>query len=71
MKEWIFKLDDFLKVATPRNILSHAGKISHKVALDKARSEYQKYQEQLKNNQLSLVERHFFQTTHEIKQMKR
>lgn len=70
MKDWIVKLDDFLKVATPREILSHAGKISHKVALNKARSEYQKYQEQIKNDQLSLVEKHFFQATHQIEQMK-
>ncbi len=28
MKDWIVKLDDFLRVATPRNILSDAGKVS-------------------------------------------
>ncbi|MEZ5314880.1 MAG: virulence RhuM family protein [Chlamydiales bacterium] len=39
MKDWIVKLDDFLRVATPREILSHAGKVSHKIALDKARLE--------------------------------
>ncbi len=71
MKDCVSKLDDFLKVATPREILSHAGKVSHKAALDKARIEYQKYREQLKNDQLSLVEKHFFQITHEIEQMKK
>jgi len=71
MKDWIVKLDDFLKVATPREILSHAGKVSHKVALDKARNEYQKYQGQLKNDKFSLVEKHFFQATNEIEQMKK
>lgn len=31
MKDWIAKLDDFLRMAS-RDILSHAGKISHEEA---------------------------------------
>ncbi len=62
-------MDDFLRVATPREILSHAGKVSHKIALDKARLEYQKYQELLKSEDLSLVEQHFQQVIQEVKKI--
>jgi len=42
MKDWIEKLHGFLKL-NDRNILDHAGKISHQLALDKAEKEYDKY----------------------------
>ncbi len=42
MKDWISKLDGFLQL-NDRNILSHAGKISHEMAMDKAASEYKKF----------------------------
>lgn len=64
MKDWIAKLDDFLRMAS-RDILSHAGKISHEEALDKARIEYSKYQQQAIETP-SLVEQHFFETIKEF-----
>ncbi len=64
MKDWIAKLDDFLQMAS-RNILSHAGKISHEEALDKARSEYSKYQQQMFDTP-SLVEQHFLESIKEF-----
>jgi len=42
MKAWIGKLDDFLKLSG-RDILTHAGTISHNKALKKAHDEYEKY----------------------------
>ncbi len=42
MQEWISKLDDFLKLSE-RDILTHAGKISHNAALIKAETEYGQY----------------------------
>jgi hypothetical protein len=45
MKDWIARLDDFLKM-TGNDILTHAGKISHQKALEKARNEYEKYHQQ-------------------------
>ncbi|MCJ7600125.1 MAG: virulence RhuM family protein [Desulfobulbaceae bacterium] len=42
MSEWITKLDDFLKLSG-REILTHAGKISHEQALTKAQFEYEKH----------------------------
>lgn len=42
MKDWIQKLDAFLKF-TEYDILTNAGKISHEVAKELALSEYEKY----------------------------
>ena len=64
MKDWTAKLDDFLRMAS-RDILSHAGKISHEEALDKARVEYSKYQQQALDTP-SLVEKHFLETIKEV-----
>lgn len=71
MKDWIAKLDDFLKIASKREILSHAGKIRHQAALDKARNEYQKYKELLSSDRLSLVEKHFLKAVEEIEQIEK
>lgn len=57
MKDWIERLDDFLKM-TGKNILSHAGKISHANAIKKANKEYLAYKEKTKN-ELSNVEEDF------------
>ena len=59
MKDWITKLDDFLKLSG-REILAHAGNVSHEQALAKAQSEYEKYRV-FKANQLSPIEEHFEQ----------
>jgi len=45
MKDWIARLDDFLKM-TGNDILTHACKISHQKALKKAQDEYEKYHQQ-------------------------
>jgi hypothetical protein len=42
MKDWIKKLDGFLTL-NERNILDHAGKISHELAIQHAQKEYDKY----------------------------
>jgi hypothetical protein len=57
MKDWIARLDDFLKM-TGKNVLENAGKISHKMAMEKASIEYKTYKEQTKN-ELSKVEKEF------------
>jgi len=57
MKDWIERLDDFLKM-TGKDILNHAGKISHDKAMQKANEEYLSYKEQTKN-ELSQVEKDF------------
>lgn len=57
MKDWIERLDDFLKM-TGNNILQHAGTISHEQAMIKATEEYKKFRE-LYKNELSEAEKHF------------
>ena len=42
MRDWIGKLDDFLRLGG-RDILEHAGKISHEQALRKAEQEFEKF----------------------------
>lgn len=44
MKDWAARLDDFLRL-TGRELLNHAGKISHQQALQKAEQEYEKYRQ--------------------------
>jgi hypothetical protein len=43
MKDWIERLDTILQL-NGRELLSHAGKISHKMALKKSEEEFEKYQ---------------------------
>ncbi len=67
MKDWIAKLDEFLKVSE-RDILTHAGKISHEAALEKARTEYEKFRKQALEEP-SPVERHFMEAVKEVKRL--
>jgi hypothetical protein len=57
MKDWIERLDDFVKM-TGNNILQNASTVSHQKALKKANDEYEKYKEKTKN-ELSEAEKHF------------
>ncbi len=69
MKNWIERLDGFLTM-TGKDILNHAGTISHEIAIDKAHSEYEKYNE-LAKNELSNIERDFLkQIDTQIKKLK-
>ncbi|HNH09188.1 MAG TPA: RhuM family protein, partial [Leptospiraceae bacterium] len=43
MKDWISRLDTILQL-NGRELLNHAGKISHESALQKSEAEYEKYQ---------------------------
>jgi len=57
MKDWLERLDDFLRVSR-KDLLSHAGKISHEIAEKKALSEFSKYKERMLN-ELTPIEIHF------------
>lgn len=59
MKDWIQKLDDFLKFSG-KELLSHAGKISAELAKQKADTEYDKFKERTAYS-LSPVEIHFLE----------
>jgi hypothetical protein len=69
MVGWIAKLDDFLRLSD-REILDHAGKISHAKAKDKAEAEYEIYRQQ----QAALpqpVDEHFDQSLEELKRIEK
>jgi len=65
MKDWMAKLDDFLKLSN-KQILTHAGKITHEAAVTKAEGEYDKYMA-LKGPEVTLVEQHFEEGLKEVK----
>lgn len=60
MKDWIAKLNDFIKM-TGSELLDNPGKISKLEAENKALAEYAKYKETIKN-ELSEVEKHFLES---------
>lgn len=67
MKDWIERLHQFLTI-TGRELLTHAGKISHAAALNKAHDEYEKFRlKQLEEP--TKVERHFIEAEQELKQI--
>lgn len=67
MADWINKLDDFLKILG-RNVLTHAGLISHEEAMKKANSEYEKFVVRAKE-ELSPVEKHFMEAVAKMKEL--
>lgn len=67
MADWIDKLDDFLRLSD-REILDHAGKVSHEDAKAKAEQELEVYRQQ----QAALsepVDKHFDNTLNELKRI--
>jgi hypothetical protein len=67
MADWIAKLDDFLRLSD-RDILTHAGRISHEAALTKAEGEFERFRQA----QASLpqpVDQHFEQALDELQKI--
>lgn len=60
MKNWIQRLDDFLQM-TGSEVLTHAGTVSHKQALQKANKEYEKYRKE-SDKELSKIEKDFLKS---------
>jgi len=69
MRGWIAKLDDFLRISE-RDILTHAGTISHEQAIEKARLEYEKFRQSI-SDEPSPVEQHFVKAVKEVKQLEK
>jgi hypothetical protein len=69
MRDWIAKLDDFLRISE-RDILTHAGTVSHDQALKKAQLEFDKYRQTLINAK-SPVEEHFDAAVKQVKVLAR
>jgi len=68
MRDWIAKLDDFLRVSE-RSILSHAGRVTHEAALSHAEAEFEKWR-QITLSEPSPVEKHFQDAIEKVKQLK-
>jgi hypothetical protein len=60
MKDWVARLDDYLRM-TDSEVLQNAGKVSHALAEQRAKEEYQKYK-QLHSGELSRVEQAFLES---------
>ena len=60
MKDWVARLDDYLRM-TDSEVLQNAGKVSHALAEQKAKEEYQKYK-RLLSSELSRVEQAFLES---------
>ena len=60
MKDWLERLDDFLR-ASRKELLTHAGKISHEVAEKKALAEFFIYKERALG-EFTEVEKHFLKS---------
>ena len=69
MNDWITKLDDFLRLSE-REILTHAGKISHDHAAAKAELEFNRYSKSV-TAPPSPVETHFDEAVRGIKQLEK
>jgi len=68
MQDWIERLHQFLTL-TGRELLDHAGKISHDEALQKSHNEYEKFRlKQLAEP--TEVEKHFIEAEKDLKQIK-
>ena len=67
MRDWATKLDDFLRLSG-RELLNHAGSVSHDEALAKTRAEYEKYRAAHLND-VSPVEEHFLEAAKEIQKL--
>jgi hypothetical protein len=65
MAAWIAKLDDFLRLSD-REVLNHAGSISHDAMMKRVESEYRLYQ-QKQINEASKVERDMKDLENKIK----
>ena len=67
MKDWLETIDDYLKM-TRRDILTTKGKVTHRQALEKAYTEYEKYKKK-HEDMLSPLERHFIESIKELEQL--
>lgn len=67
MQDWIERLDRILQL-NGRELLTHAGKISHQMAVDKSTEQYQKFKEGERNQQ---IEQSLKEIENDIKKMKK
>jgi hypothetical protein len=69
MADWIRKLDDFLRLSD-RDILTHAGKVSHDDAVTKAQLEYERFSSE-RRELPSPIEQHFEEAIDDVKRLEK
>ncbi len=67
MRDWIAKLDDFLKLGD-RDVLTHAGRVSAQIAKDKGGAEYERWHARAINAP-SPAEQHFLEAVQKAKKL--
>jgi hypothetical protein len=67
MREWIAKLDDFLRLSD-RELLTHVGTVSHETALAKAQAEYDRFRA-LEDSKPQPVDAHFEEVVEQAKKL--
>ncbi len=68
MPDWVKKLDDFLEF-TDRNILTHAGKVTHKLAEEYAHREFERYEAERRRIEASQPTSDFDRAVEEVKRL--
>lgn len=68
MSDWIAKLDDFLRLSE-REVLAHAGSISHVLAEEHAHAQFAQYEEQRRQLEAGQPASDFDRTVEHIKQL--
>jgi hypothetical protein len=66
MADWIAKLDDFLRL-TDSGVLTHAGKISHQLAVERAETVFLRFEEQRRALEASQPNSDFDRVVEEVK----
>jgi hypothetical protein len=69
MHDWIAKLDDFMRISD-REILTHAGNVSHEAALARAEAEFEKFR-RIVDAKPSPVEQHFIEAIEQVNQIEK
>lgn len=67
MEHWIVKLDEFLRLSD-RELLTHAGTVSHETAVAKALQEYERYMA-IENQKPQPVDAHFEEAVSKAKRL--
>ena len=70
MADWIKKLDAFLEF-NERNILTHAGKVSHELAQERAQAEFARYEEQRLKLEAAQPTSDFDKAVEEVKRLEK
>jgi hypothetical protein len=68
MADWVKRLDGFLKF-NERNILTHAGKVSHELALNHAEREFEKYEAERRRLEAEQPTSDFDKAVEEVKRL--